>query len=194
MKIYYKRFETFIPLGKTSNKSSKVPKIESNIHSKGDWIDLTSARDIEIEGPVSLDIRVDGKVVKGRKMVVFTSKRIPLGIAVKLPPYFEAILLPRSSTYNKLGIDLVYHQGVIDGTYNGEYDQWYFDARAWRDTKVSYGDRICQFRIQPSQFAPWWVKLKWLFTSKLEFIEDATKLNKVNRGGNGSTGGYKTNS
>ena len=29
--------------------------------------------------------------------------------------------------------------------------------------------RVCQFRIQPSQKATVWQKIKWLFTKKIEF-------------------------
>ena len=52
---------------------------------------------------------------------------------------------------------------------------------------VLEGDRICQFRIQPSQKASIWTKLKWLFTNKIEF-EWVDSLGNENRGGFGSTG------
>ncbi len=55
-----------------------------------------------------------------------------------------------------------------------------------RGVVIKEGDRICQFEIKLSMQAPWWVKLKWLFDSKVEFIE-VDDLKAKNRGGYGST-------
>lgn len=72
-------------------------------------------------------------------------------------------------------------------SYNGNTDQWFFNAIALRDARVYEGDRICQFRIQLSQKATIMQKLKWLFSNgvKLEFVDN---LNNESRGGHGSTG------
>ena len=37
--------------------------------------------------------------------------------------------------------------GVIDESYKGDNDQWFFPAYALRDTVIEFNDRICQFRI-----------------------------------------------
>jgi dUTPase len=52
---------------------------------------------------------------------------------------------------------------------------------------IHKGDRVCQFRIQLSQKATLWQKIKWLFTSgvELEFVDD---LGDTARNGLGSTG------
>ena len=52
---------------------------------------------------------------------------------------------------------------------------------------IAEGDRICQFEIVPNQFATIWQKLKWLFSSKIEF-EWVDTLHNADRGGFGSTG------
>lgn len=96
--------------------------------SKGDWIDLRSAVDIELK--------------KGEYAL------IPLGVGMKLPEGYEANPVPRSSTFKNFGIIQTNHFGVIDNTYSGNDDQWHFPALAMRDTVIKKNDRICQFRIQ----------------------------------------------
>ena len=49
------------------------------------------------------------------------------------------------------------------------------------------GDRICQFRIQLSQKATMWQKIKWLLSSGIELVE-VDDLGNENRLGFGSTG------
>lgn len=95
--------------------------------SKGDWIDLRCAEDIELKA---------GEY-----------KLIPLGVAMQLPEGYEAIVAPRSSTFKNFGIILTNSIGVIDESYCGDNDQWHFPAFALRDTKIKRNDRICQFRI-----------------------------------------------
>ena len=55
---------------------------------------------------------------------------IPLGIAMELPAGYEAHVVPRSSTYKNFGIIQTNHMGVIDESYCGDYDQWFFPAYA----------------------------------------------------------------
>ena len=64
--------------------------------------------------------------------------------------------------------------GVIDETYCGDNDQWYFPARADRHTVIHAGDRICQFRIEKHQ--------------PQLFFESVDTLGNADRGGIGSTG------
>ena len=64
--------------------------------------------------------------------------------------------------------------GVIDNSYCGDSDQWFFPAYALRDTIINENDRICQFRIIKNQ-----PKLKFIFVNSLK---------NINRGGHGSTG------
>jgi dUTP pyrophosphatase len=153
--------------------SNPICKIESF----GDWIDLRAEKEVTLQGPK----------VNSDNSILFNSAIIPLGVSMQLPKHFEANVLPRSSTYNKYGIISNNSQGVIDNTYCGDDDKWGFLATAFRATTIKEGERICQFRIRPTQTAPVWIKLKWLFTSKVKFVE-VESLKNPNRGGFGSTG------
>lgn len=124
------------------------------IAGKSDWIDLRAAEDVEMKAG--------------------DFKLIPLGIAMQLPKGYEAIVAPRSSTLKNFGITQTNSIGVIDETYCGDNDQWYFPAEAKRDTVIHAGDRICQFRIFEHQ-------------PRLVF-EPVNTLGNDDRGGIGSTG------
>ena len=121
---------------------------------KSNWIDLRAAENINLKA---------GEF-----------KLIPLGVGMILPEGYEANIVPRSSTFKKWGIIQTNSFGVIDNSYSGDNDQWFFPAYATRDTRINKNDRICQFRINKIQ-------------SDIEFtITD--KLNDKSRGGFGSTG------
>lgn len=143
-----------------------LPKVIS----KGDWVDLCSADKVHIDH-------------KGG----YTA--FSLGVSMKLPSGFEAILAPRSSTPQKFGIMVPNSIGIIDNSYCGNDDVWKMTAYCIKQggTDILYGDRIAQFRIQLSQKATFWQKLKWLFSNGIEFIE-VDDLKEPNRGGFGSTG------
>lgn len=143
---------------------------------KGDWIDLFSAENIGFLKPSVKD----GEVA-------FTNKTIKLGIGMQLPKGYEALVVPRSSLFKNHNLVLVNSVGVIDNSYKGNEDQWRFQALAFGPTNVEQGERIAQFKIQLSQKATVWQKIKWLFTSRIEFIE-VEELNKESRGGFGSSG------
>lgn len=72
-------------------------------------------------------------------------------------------------------------------SYRGNDDEWHYVCSTMTKATIHKGDRICQFRIQLSQKATFWQKLKWLFSSGIELVE-VDKLNDTNRGGFGSTG------
>ena len=97
-----------------------------------------------------------------------------LGVSMELPKGYEALCVPRSSTFRKYGVILVNSVGVIDETFCGDEDVWQFLAYAMRDTVIPKNERICQFRIIEHQPA-------------IEF-EEVEKLGNKNRGGIGSTG------
>ena len=171
----------------------KVKKINKNlpipdIIAKGDWIDLRAAETVTLKAPQAGVLKkrvVDGKEVSFRD-VTFDSKLIKLGVAMELPKGFEAIVDPRSGT-PKLKIFQTNSQGIIDNSYNGDSDEWRYWITALGETTINEGDRICQFRIQLSQKATVWQKLKWLFSSGIKIVE-VDKLDGSNRGGIGSTG------
>lgn len=144
------------------------------IENHGNWFDLKSSETVEFS-----------------RSWVF--KLIKLGVSIKLPKYFQANIVPRSSTYKNYNLIQSNHYGVVDGPdninsgYSGNDDIWMFPAISGKKTIVNEGDRICQFEIKPTMFAPWWVKVKWLFVNKIKFIE-VDNLDSPNRGGFGSTG------
>ena len=136
----------------------------------GDWIDLYAAENVTIQH-------------KGGSVYV------SLGVAMQLPEGYEAIVAPRSSTPKKFGFTVPNSIGVIDNSYCSNDDIWKCPAYCIKNggTTIHFGDRICQFRVQLSQKATVWQKIKWLFTSGIEFVEVQTLEGKT-RGGFGSTG------
>ncbi|MBR5521271.1 MAG: dUTP diphosphatase [Oscillospiraceae bacterium] len=122
--------------------------------SKGDWVDLRAAATVEMKA---------GEF-----------KLIPLGIAMQLPAGYEAHVCPRSSTFKNFGVIQTNSMGIIDNSYCGDNDQWFFPAFAMRDTVINENDRICQFRIMEIQ-------------PRLNFVTVET-LGNADRGGHGSTG------
>lgn len=170
---------------KRINKNNVLP----GIIAKGEWVDLMSSDTVSLTAPQAETLKkhkLDGTEVSHRD-VTFDSSLISLGVAMQLPKGFEAVVLPRSSTFKNFGVILGNMQGIIDGSYCGNNDEWKFNAIALRDTVIHEGDRICQFRIQLSQKATVWQKIKWLLSSGIEIVE-VDSLNNENRGGIGSTG------
>lgn len=144
------------------------------IINEGDWIDLKTARKIELKAPV-----VEG--------TGFSTALIPLGIAMKLPKGYEAHVLPRSSTFKKYGIIMTNSQGIIDNSYCGNDDEWKFSAMAFKDVVIPKGTRIAQFRIVLSQKATIWQKIKHIFSCGIK-LHKVDNLCYSSRGGFGSTG------
>lgn len=137
---------------------------------KGDCIDLTIR---EIEYKTNSNVYV-----------------YKLGVAMELPKGMIAKVYPRSSTFKRFGLLLTDSIGIIDGSFCSDKDEW--GAIMYKLDKTlpnpeKYKDRILQFEIVPSQFATFWQKLRWLFSSKIE-IEQVSVLDNEVRGGYGSTG------
>lgn len=172
----------------------KVKRINKNIPlpeviEKGDWIDLRAAETVHLSAPQAGTLKrhtVDGVEVSHRD-VTFDSKLIGLGVAMQLPKGLEAVALSRSSSFKNFGVILANSEGVIDQPYCGDNDEWRFNAIALRDTTINEGDRICQFRVQLSQKATMWQKIKWLLSSGIKIVE-VDELDNPDREGIGSTG------
>lgn len=133
--------------------SDEIEKL-TYIAGKSDWIDLRAAADVTMK--------------KGE------FRLIPLGVAMELPAGYEAHVIPRSSTYKNFGLIQTNSMGLIDESYCGDNDQWFFPALAMRDTEIHVNDRICQFRIMQHQ-------------PQIRF-EETQELEGEDRGGFGSTG------
>lgn len=138
----------------------RIPiKYHADIHplektENGDWIDLRVAEDVELK--------------KGE------FKIISLGVSMKLPDGYEALVIPRSSTFKNWGIIQTNHCGLIDNSYCGDNDVWMFPALATRDVLIEKNSRICQFRIQKKM-------------GDVTF-DTVDKLGNDDRGGFGSSG------
>lgn len=146
------------------------------IIAKGDWIDLRAAKKTTLHKPKVNDGTVD-----------FDTHVVPLGVCMKLPKGFEAVVNARSSSFKNFGFIVSNAQGIIDNTYCGDADEWRLPIIAYKDAVINIDDRICQFRIQLSQKATVLQKLRWLFSNKIEF-EFVDSLDEVSRGGIGTTG------
>jgi dUTP pyrophosphatase len=97
----------------------------------GDWVDLRNKnREVLLTGVAML---------------------ISLGIAMKLPPGYEAIIAPRSSTFKTWGAIQTNSLGIVDESYCGDEDEWKWTAYPTRDSVIEPYSRICQFRIQLKQ-------------------------------------------
>ena len=175
LRIKVKRFQ---------NEEGKYTVSLPKVIKKGDWVDLATSKEIVLNAPQAGTLK--GHDVKHRD-VVSEVTYIPLGVAMQLPKGFEAIMAARSSAPKKMGIMQANGIGVIDNTYCSDSDEWMFPAVTLRKTSIAVNSRICQFRIQLSQKATVWQKIKWLFTSGIEFVEVNSLGNDV-RGGLGSTG------
>ena len=163
----------------------------------GDWIDLDTAEDYTFRCPHAHMLHKHKKgnpaVVERSRDVVFDYQLLSLGVVIEMPKGFEAMMLPRSSTFKKHGILLANSQGVIDGSYKGPNDIWRFPALATRNAVIPKGTPIAQFRIQLSQKATLWQKLKWFFSPKIELVK-VDEMNNENRGGIGTgSDKYRTN-
>lgn len=165
---------------KRINNSVSLPKVVK----KGDWVDLFASEEIVLNAPQAGTLK--GREEKHRD-VTSEVTYIPLGVAMQLPAGFEAIMAARSSAPKKLGIMQANGIGVIDNSYCSDEDEWMFPAITLRKTSIAKNTRICQFRIQLSQKATAWQKIKWILSSGIEFVE-VDSLNNETRGGLGSTG------
>lgn len=131
-----------------------VEPIEFVGGNKSDWLDLRAAERVELK---------QGEY-----------KLVPLGVGMILPDGYEANIVPRSSTFKNWGILQTNCFAVIDNSYSGDNDQWFYPVYATRDTVIEKNDRICQFRIN----------------KKMPEIELVTveHLNDTDRGSFGSSG------
>ncbi|MDU2116010.1 MAG: deoxyuridine 5'-triphosphate nucleotidohydrolase [Peptoniphilus lacydonensis] len=134
----------------------KDPKVYEKFNhiEVGDWIDL---RTIDV---VTLK--------KGQ------FRKVDLGVAMELPAGYEALLVPRSSTFKNYGVLQANSMAVVDNSFKGDDDYWSFLVLATEDVTIPKGARICQFRIMKNQ-------------PKIDF-KVVDKLDNDNRGGMGSTG------
>lgn len=103
-----------------------------------------------------------------------TTRFFPLGFASAIPEGHVALLLPRSGTGAKHGLELNNTCGVIDADYRGE---WKAAMRTKDGRKFSWeaGERVLQFLVVP---------IACVDLVEVEQLDDTTR----GTGGFGSTG------
>ncbi len=99
---------------------------------------------------------------------------VPTGIAVEIPPGYEAQIRPRSGLAIKRGITLLNTPGTIDADYRGEIKVILINLGE-EDFVINRGDRIAQMVICPV------IRVEW------EEVEELSTTHRSD-GGFGSTG------
>lgn len=151
--------------------SEDYPRIEKL--DKGDFIDLR-IDNIKDYTPVGLGIVCDFKLNDSIDYKSGDIIKFGLGVAMELPKGYEAIVVPRSSTFTHWGLIQTNSMGVIDCSYCGDSDEWSIEFIATRNGSIDRFDRVCQFKIQENQ-------------PDFKFKE-VDHLGNKNRGGYGTTG------
>jgi len=99
---------------------------------------------------------------------------VPTGIAIALPPGWEAQMRPRSGLAAKHGISCVNAPGTIDADYRGELKVILINHGA-EDFTINRGDRIGQMVIAP------------VWQARFDAVDDLDETERGS-GGFGSTG------
>lgn len=153
------------------NKCPRIEKID-----KGDFIDLRAANiksytDNSTYANLMYKEWGETGILRYKKGDVI---KFGLGVAMELPKGYEAVVVPRSSTFKRWGLIQTNSMGVIDHSYKGDSDEWNIEFIATRSGIINRYDRVCQFRIQKNQ-------------PEITFKE-VEHLGNNDRGGFGSTG------
>ena len=127
--------------------------------------------EIKTKGSIGFDLVArENTVIKA-----FEIKLIPLNVVVKTPKGYGLLLISRSSTPLKKGLQLANGVGVIDQDYCGEEDELKMQAYNFTDAPVTIerGERIAQ--------------AVFVKVAVPDFVE-VESMNNLSRGGFGSTG------
>lgn len=79
---------------------------------------------------------------------------VPAGIAIALPPGYEAQVRPRSGLALRHGVTVLNAPGTIDSDYRGEIGVILINLGA-QSVSISRGDRIAQLVVAPVARAAW---------------------------------------
>jgi dUTP pyrophosphatase len=79
---------------------------------------------------------------------------VPTGIAVALPPGYEAQVRPRSGLALRTGLTLLNSPGTVDADYRGEIQVLMINLGG-EAVQVVRGDRIAQLVVQPVPRVEW---------------------------------------
>ena len=129
----------------------------------------------ETDGAAGMDLRA--AVPDHEPLVLKPGARamVPTGLAVAVPPGFEAQVRPRSGLAAKAGVTCLNTPGTVDSDYRGEVKVILINLGE-EDFHIRRGDRIAQLIIAPFARASW---------------NEVGDLDETGRGagGFGSTGG-----
>lgn len=124
-----------IPLKRVRSSSSPLP-LPRYMTRDAAGMDLPA----EIDAPLHLG--------PGQRAVV------PTGIAIALPPGYEAQIRPRSGLALRHGVTLLNSPGTIDADYRGEIQVIVINLGQEHFT-ISRGDRVAQMVLAPVSRAEW---------------------------------------
>ena len=119
---------------------------------------------------------------KQDNIITFNNGRIGLGISMTLPKWYEARILPRSSTYGKWDCILSNGQGVIEWNY---CEEWKAHLIPFDDIYIPDGTPILQYEVKLLPDAPTYMKIWDLFISGFKY--KVVDVLTTTRGGFGST-------
>lgn len=162
----------------------------------GDWIDLITAEDYTLKCPHAKMLHKQKKKedenTERYRDVIFNYTLLDLGVVIEMPKGYEGILLPRSSSFKKWGIIQTNSMGIVDNDYKGPNDIWKMPVMATRTVTIPKGTPIAQFKVQLSQKATIWQKIKWLFSSKVELVKADEVTNEDRKGIGEGSDKYRT--
>ena len=142
------------------------------INENGDWIDFHSSYEVKLNGP-KCDEALN---------VTFEETFVNLGVAMQMPKGYELVINARSSAERTYGFMLTNAQGIIDNTYCGRKDEIKAHIIAVKKCYIPRHERICQFRVQLSQFATPWQRFKNLFYNGIKLVPVMDLNNKDRKG------------
>jgi dUTP pyrophosphatase len=125
-------------------------------------------------GAAGLDLRA--ATPEGETMEILPGARqvVPTGIAIALPPGYEAQVRPRSGLARRHGVTCLNSPGTVDSDYRGEI-QVILVNLGHEPFTIARGDRIAQLVVAPVARAAW---------TLVEDLEDTAR----GTGGFGSSG------
>jgi dUTP pyrophosphatase len=138
---------------------------------------LANAHDLPLPAPASLGsagIDLRAAVEAEIEIAPGHRARVPTGLAVEIPPGWEAQVRPRSGLAHRFGVTMPNAPGTIDSDYRGEIAVLLLNLGD-RPFRLQRGDRIAQLvlsRVEP---------IEWLEVDELESSSRGD-------GGFGSTG------
>lgn len=124
--------------------------------------------------PQSSGMDLHAAIKENQVVRVGSMEVVPTGLAIALPPGFEAQIRPRSGLAFKHGISIINAPGTIDADFRGEIKVGLINLGKSPYT-IRRGDRIAQMVIQR------------VYQAQLEVV-DALEETERNEGGFGHTG------